>query len=245
VYLFAKDSPHTTAMLSVDELLNGASAASLVTQCTDRPFHSLGEITVPGRETATVGDLRWAVATKLQFDESVDRIALVTVPNGNAASKAAPVLLTSDEYVLGRALHVFSGDIVIVEIYPAEVDADQRSSRALQCLQSHRKKLRIYVNDPFRGESDSTATTTTTTDSDSSAQAGSRGYSTELFCSMDDTLRTVKERVAAAFSIQDLDSFHLRRSSMGVQLKDDNQTLDELSFGNESVIHVQVRVITC
>ena len=205
----------------------------------------LGSATVPGRDNATVGDLRCIASTMLPEAVPPERLLLIALSeSGPSSSRALPILLSSNESSLKRHYHVYSDDKIIVEVIPSECDILSFSSSVLKHLEDYRKRIRILINNPFfqaneRESNSSEAEKTTESEGNNNIK-----YDTEVSLTVDDTLQTLKEKAAMLFSIPDNVPFHIRRNGNGSQLKDLSQSLRELSFSDFSIAHLQVHFDT-
>jgi hypothetical protein len=201
------------------------------------------DVLVPGRDAATVGDLRAAAAAKLGADGS--RLVLL-----HDDSTMPLEQLGADSDVLIAQHRIYPGDnTLVVEVIPADADAATYKSAALSALEEGRNKAVIYYNKP----TDATIAATTvaeganpedaTSAGDAVAQRGSN-YPLSIEVSVDTTLAQFKALVAPTVGVSDVNSFHCKRSGAAgaPQLKDESKTLRDLAFVNHSVIHLQVQL---
>ena len=234
-------------------------------------FVSLGDVTVPGDDSATVADLRCLALTLLADPVPMDRLLLIAVSeSGPSSSRALPMVLSADESSLKRHYHVYSGDKVIVEVIPAGLEATSSPSQAFKAIEEYQKRIRVFVNNPFKSQIKSAQDVHAGYDNSSSSGADTVAvednadvsgkdkaeeeskdsisnkdvrYDIEVAVSLDDSLQSLKDKIAKLLSIPEDVAFHLRKSSNGTQLKDTSQTLRECSFSDGSIAHVQVIAI--
>jgi hypothetical protein len=198
------------------------------------------DVLVPGRDAATVGDLRTAVAAKLGVNAS--RLVLL-----HDDSTMPLEQLSADSAALVAQHRIYPGDnTLVVEVIPAGADTSSYKSAALFALEEGRNKAVIYYNKP----TDATAAAATTEGAnaedptsagDAVAQRGSN-YPLSIEVSVDTTLAQFKALAAPTVGVSDVNSFHCKRSGAAgaPQLKDESKTLRDLAFVNHSVIHLQV-----
>jgi hypothetical protein len=201
------------------------------------------DVLVPGRDAATVGDLRAAVAAKLGVDAS--RLVLL-----HDDSTMPLEQLSADSAALVAQHRIYTGDnTLVVEVIPADADAATYKSAALSALEEGRNKAVIYYNKPTDATTAAPVATEganaedAATAGDAVAQRGSN-YPLSIEVSVDTTLAQFKALVAPTAGVSDVNSFHCKRSGAAgaPQLKDESKTLRELAFVNHSVIHLQVQL---
>jgi hypothetical protein len=201
------------------------------------------DVLVPGRDAATVGDLRAAVAAKLGVDGS--RLVLL-----HDDSTMPLEQLSADSAVLVAQHRIFPGDnTLVVEVIPADAEAATYKSAALFALEEGRNKAVIYYNKPTDATTaapvapEGANAEDAATAGDAVAQRGSN-YPLSIEVSVDTTLAQFKALVAPTVGVSDVNSFHCKRSgAVGApQLKDESKTLRDLAFVNHSVIHLQVQL---
>lgn len=189
------------------------------------------EALVPGRQNATVGQLRATVASSLSL--AADRFLIIY---SDSTQATAAVILTPDmnEAELVKEKHIFSGATITVELLADGVSSNDAgvTSSAMEALELQRTSICILFNNPF--------------DEDAvSAAAGDTAisiYTHNLNLSSEMTLFHVRKRICNVLKVnKDTNPFHFRRNGTGApQLKDETKTLAELAIANHSILHLQV-----
>ena len=267
LYMYVSMSPSDSVPangFSIPYILEKSSDSAVINDVNDHAdvvpycFVSLGEVTVPGNDSATVADLRCLALTLLTDAVPMDRLLLIAVSEcGPSSSRALPMVLSADESSLKKHYHVYSGDKVIVEVIPAGFEAMSFSSQAFKAIEEYQKRIRVFVNNPFKNQSKSAEDVNAGNDSsctgadisetnkaeaelqDADPNKDAR-YDIEVAVSLDDSLQSLKDKIAKLLAIPEDVAFHLRKSSNGTQLKDTSQSLRECSFSDGSIAHVQV-----
>lgn len=220
-----------------------ASAEGATADVTATTISATHNVLVLGREGATVGALRAAVAQVLG---GVDAARVVLIHND--ASSALEILNSDANTLISQ--QVFPGDnTLVVEIAPEGVE--NHTSAAFPALEAARNRAILYFNKPLQQ-----ATSTGTNGASEAAETGSAesqavssesGSKDGTYChsvevSLDITLAAFKALVAPMLDISDPGSFFCKRSgaASAPQLKDESKTLKELAFVTHSVVHLQV-----
>lgn len=196
---------------------------------------------VPGREAATVEDMYTALAAALGVDAA--RLLAISCTTNNATQRlqvtsptdpGAPAILIKD-------FQIFPGEEIVVEVIPEGISRDSTdyASPAVAALELRRKAAIIFFNNPENTTASSTATGGATENNNENSAVE---YPMQLEVSLDTPLLQVKERIAAALSISDIESFHLKRSAHAPQFKDESKTLLDLAINSNGILHVQVRI---
>jgi len=222
------------------------------------------EILVPGREAASLADLKSVVLEKLSLtpadkprlllirDNSEHPVQLLTAAGEEGNDNEENLSLVKDCFV-------FPGTSVVVELIPSlDLSSSEYASIALESLKKARNSAVIYFNNPFAptmasaaGEQD---VKPIAVDSSDSSATASGDYPFSIQVSLDQSLHEVKQQMLAVLTSTSqpqpnemgdkftTDGFYCRRSGAvnAPQLKDESKTLRDLAVVSHSVLHLQV-----
>ena len=185
---------------------------------TAKPNYQIWSVTVPGEDGATVSGLREAAATAVGIPGQLSRINLII----NNPRTLVELTTADNDKLLKRNFDLWPGDEVVVELQPEESIGG--ASQAFAELKKKRKTIRVLYNDP-------------------SGTGAEPSYTLSVETTTDKTLGEIKAIFAAALGVA-VEAFHMRRSAMAPQLKDESKTLEELGIVDQSIFHLQVRAHT-
>eukprot|EP01038_Epipyxis_sp_PR26KG_P012144 gene12144-16261_t len=196
------------------------------------------DIVVPGRKNAIIKDLRDLTAQLLK--STLQNIILISF------NEYQTLQISNDDQEL-LANGIYPGSTVIVDIIDQSAESKQNESYVspiIAILEKKRKSASIYFNNPntiiHQNECNTGSEAADDNNADSTHNNNkSDDYNLKIEISLDKTLLELKSEIAKILNILDLESFHLRRSSVAPQLKDESKSLSELSFIDQSIIHVQ------
>lgn len=178
------------------------------------------QILVPGEDAATVGGLRETVAATYSVPSS--RIVLIKTDG-----RAIVDDLNDDAKILKSDCGVVQGDDIVVDVLPDGADrSNAANSNACEMLRSQRRNIKLQYN----------------LLSSESAESSAMQYDQIIEVSLDCTVAELKEKLATLFGVS-ADTFHCRRNAAAPQLKELSKTLDALGFVDQSIVHLQVRVL--
>jgi hypothetical protein len=181
---------------------------------------------VEGNEKATVGGLIDAIiASNLNLGGSKEDLrnrlsVMKDLPKG-------PVLLSGSDKLLRKDFHLFSGSGIIVEVLSPDSNSEQVDMKGpvFSALSMKRNKITISYNIPCG--------TTENPEYNMLLQVPSS-------CLLKDfKAMAASALVGAGLWSADAD-FFVKRSATGVQIKDEDKSLDELEITDHSIVHFQV-----
>jgi hypothetical protein len=176
-------------------------------------------VIVPGEDLATVAGLRAEAINSTGFDSSKFSQVVMILNNERSLLE-----LSDDSKLLKRDHGICSGDEIVIDFKPVGA-ADPYTSAALTALREKRKTVHLFFNHPQeQAMQDGNPTAT---------------YNNSLEVSLDNSLSDIKVRIASQLGIS-VDDFHFRRNAMAPQLRDEHKSLADLSFVDQSVLHLQV-----
>jgi hypothetical protein len=183
-------------------------------------------VLVEGNEKASFGGLIEAIiSSNLNLggnkEELRNRLSVMKdTPKG-------PVLLSGLDKMLRKDFHLFSGSGIIVEVLSPESNAEQMDTKGpvFSALSMKRNKITISYNIPC-GSNENPE------------------YNLLLQVPSSCLLKDFKAMAANALTDAGLwtagAEFFVKRSATGVQIKDEDKSLDELEITDHSIVHFQV-----
>jgi hypothetical protein len=197
----------------------------VVTETNEQQSNKWIEITIPGREKATVQQLVDTVIEKFPVLQSVSDPSLLSFIPFIQNSNIPLHLLDDSSAELRKKYQIFPGTKIFIEIssqvcYNSEGEKD---SKILSLLRSMRNKLCLLVNNPKITE-----------------EATEASYSIEVEATSDMTLGQLKTAIHKKLGLADGEEFYLKKNKDGIQFKEDEKTLNDLQITDQSIIHVQV-----
>lgn len=188
-------------------------------------------IAVSGEDKATVGDLRSNVSQRLNITEQ-NRVLLIKTDNRSLCEDL------SDNAALLVKVNIHSGDDVIAIALPAGESYSNTIlvTNIVNNLKLKKRSIKIFYN--LLG-----AKVNPEANSQDASDANLNIYDKFVIISMDDTLGNLKEAIGKAQNAS-LDTFHLRRNAGAPQLKQLTKSLESVGFVDQSIIHIQVSIIS-
>jgi hypothetical protein len=137
-------------------------------------------------------------------------------------------LLSIDSCSLNAVHNIFPNFKILVEVIGENQNVIDYSSIAFILLKRKQRTIHVFFNNPFLPN-------------ELIKGNGIVDYRYDLCIKLplDENLKTLKQCISHSLNTE-IDSFYLKRNSTGSQLKDENKTLEDLAFVDESIIHVEV-----
>lgn len=174
------------------------------------------EVIVPGREKATVSNLHATIREKFGIAESQTFATVPFIQNSNI-----PLSLVDDANAeLRKKYQIFPATKLFVELI-----ANPSESKILNLLKSLRSRLRLSFNHPKAA---------------TSSEGGEVEYNHEIETTSDITLLQLKQLMKEKLQLSDNEDFYCKQNKDGIQFKEENKTLQELSITDQSIIHIQL-----